>query len=94
MTTEERVTMREAAAMLGVSHAKMWQLVRDGILPAQQNPLDKRQRLIPIAAIKRLRDEGRSPRRFVSDGSDTEPVTIPSNRIKDWVRETWRRDRS
>jgi hypothetical protein len=71
----------------------MWQLVRDGILPAQQNPLDKRQRLIPVAAIKRLQQgEAHPPRRFVSDGSDTSLVAIPSDRIKDWVRETWHRN--
>lgn len=31
-------------------------------------------------------------RRFVSDGIASNPDAVPSSRIKDWVRETWRRD--
>lgn len=88
MTTTDRINMREAAAFLGVSHAKMWQLVRDGTLPAQVNPLDRRQKLIRVADLERLKGDNRI-RRFVSDGSDTARVDIPSDRIKDWVRATW-----
>jgi excisionase family DNA binding protein len=86
--TRDTVTMKEAAQLLGVSNAKLWRMVRDGVLLAYQNPLDRREKLIRRADIDHLRAEGRPPRRFVSDGVDTAPVDIPASRIKDWVRET------
>jgi excisionase family DNA binding protein len=43
---QERLTMREAAAYLGVSMYKVRKLIEDGILQAEENILDKRERLI------------------------------------------------
>ena len=61
-SVERSITMKEAASRLGVSRAKIWKLVQEGILPARQNPLDKRQRLIPESAIHRLQKESAHPR--------------------------------
>jgi predicted DNA-binding transcriptional regulator AlpA len=91
MPSEERVTMREAAAILGVSHAKMWQLVKEGVVSAEPNPLDRRQKLLRRADLETLKGEGRAHHRFASDGIAANPDAVPSSRIKDWVRQTWHR---
>jgi excisionase family DNA binding protein len=81
--------MAEAARMLGVSHTKLWRLVRDGTLSAQENPLDRRVKLIRREDVERLKGQGEPRRRFHSDGIDADPVDVPSTRIKDWVRDSW-----
>jgi predicted DNA-binding transcriptional regulator AlpA len=82
--------MREAAAMLGVSHAKMWQLVKDGVLLAETNPLDRREKLIRLADVEHLR--ARRPR-----GARPWPRTIgaadlgvQSDEVEDWLEAHWR----
>jgi excisionase family DNA binding protein len=85
--------MKEAARILGVSNAKMWRLVKGGELPAHPNPLDRREKLVRREDLERLRARSGAHPRFVSDGSDTDPVEIPASRIKDWVREAWQRDK-
>lgn len=86
------VPMGEAAHMLGVSHAKIWRLVRDGILAAHVNALDRREKLVRRADIDRLKRQGANERRFLSDSVDDAPVAVPSSRIKEWVRQTWQPD--
>jgi hypothetical protein len=98
---ERQVNLTTAAAMLGVSRTKLWTMVRGGEIQSSPDPIDRRQRLIPLGEIERLLRErgaslpsgtdvtGRS--RFVSDGSVSNPDAVPSDRIKEWVRETWRR---
>lgn len=54
------VTMTEAARRLQVSVAKIRALVREGVLPVRANPLDKREKLIPVAAVERLAQLGES----------------------------------
>lgn len=48
------VTMTEAARRLHVSVVKIRSLVREGTLPVQENPLDRREKLIPLAAVEQL----------------------------------------
>lgn len=60
---KEVLTVSEAAEYLGVSRTKMWQLIKEGSLPAAQNPLDKRERLIPSSALEQLRSRGSQPPR-------------------------------
>jgi hypothetical protein len=67
--------------------------VKEGVLSATQNPLDKRERLIPATALQELR-ERRGPRErpwprtigIVSDGS------VPSSEIEEYMREHWKPD--
>jgi excisionase family DNA binding protein len=92
-TKSELVTMSEAAQILGVSSTTMWRLVRDGVMPTHQDPLDRRSKLIDRADLERLMAQSRSSRQFQSDGIDMEPVDTPSDRIKDWVRQTWHTER-
>ena len=48
------VTMTEAARRLGISRVTLRRLVRDGRLPVAENPLDKRQKLIPEDALAEI----------------------------------------
>jgi hypothetical protein len=43
------MAVAEAQRLLGVSHAKMAQLIREGALRHFPNPLDKRQKLVSKA---------------------------------------------
>lgn len=92
-TKSTMVTMSEAAQLLGVSNTTIWRLVREGVLTAQRDPLDRRSKLIGRADLERLLAGSRVQRQFRSDGIDTDPVDRSSDRIKDWVRETWHRER-
>jgi predicted DNA-binding transcriptional regulator AlpA len=40
------ITVAEAQSVTGVSHAKMAQLIRDGVVRYFPNPLDRREKLI------------------------------------------------
>jgi excisionase family DNA binding protein len=51
----EYLTMTEAREYLGVSKPKMWRLVKQGVLPAYSDPLDKRKRLVRKDDIEKLR---------------------------------------
>lgn len=55
--------MTEAAQRLQVSVVKIRTLVREGVLPARENPLDKREKLIPIAAVDLLAHQGKATER-------------------------------
>lgn len=68
------VTMTEAARRLGVSLVKVRSLVREGILPVRANPLDKREKLVPLAAVEELALQGQpasTPQRRQSTSEET-----------------------
>jgi DNA-binding MarR family transcriptional regulator len=87
----DSITMKEAQERLGVSSHKMWRLVRDGILPARPNPLDRREKLIRLTDLERLMTDTREPRRFRSDGAGTNPAGPDAAKVKDWIRANWHR---
>jgi Helix-turn-helix domain len=58
----DEITMTEAAEQLGVSLVKLRSLVRDGVLPVRDNPLDKRQKLVPVSAVEELQSQGKAAR--------------------------------
>jgi excisionase family DNA binding protein len=91
---QETMTMHEAARYLGVSRNKLWLLVKEGRLTAVENPLDKRQRLLDFDAVRRLRDEARSPspsRKLPrSIGLYDGPVQVHSDEVKEYLRTHWR----
>ena len=81
------LTVTEAARRLGVSRHKVWALIKDGTLLARANPLDRRQKLIPVEAVENLLAEGNSVRLpypstigIVADGS------LPSSESEDYMR--------
>lgn len=52
----ELIPVAEAQKLLGVSHTKIWQLLKDGTLKAYKSPLNKRVKLVKRADIERLRN--------------------------------------
>ncbi len=50
------VSMREAQEILGVSNFTIWQMVKDGRLPAYQSETDRRKKLIRRADLDALRE--------------------------------------
>ena len=57
--TGAALSITEAAERLGVSRVKVRALVKEGTLPAMTNPLDRRERLIPLSAIEQLEAQAR-----------------------------------
>ena len=55
MSNDEYVTLGEATEVLGVSRFKVWQLVREGVLPTFVSPLDRRQKLVRREDLAQLR---------------------------------------
>lgn len=54
--SSEHVTVAEAQKLLGVSHTKIWQLMKDGTLKAYKSPLNKRVKLVKREDVERLRN--------------------------------------
>jgi excisionase family DNA binding protein len=51
----EFATIQEAARFLGVSRTKVWQLLKNNIIPFQKDPLDDRKKLVKKSDLKRLK---------------------------------------
>ena len=79
----DALTVAEAAAYLGVSRTKVWQLIREGTLPSTQNPLDKRQRLILRRDIERLAANGRRPSRQPPRVASTSSASVQSGEVNE-----------
>lgn len=52
----EILPLGEAAAYLGVSRRKIWQLVKRGELPSWSDPLDRRRKLVRVEDLNKLRE--------------------------------------
>lgn len=48
------VDVEAAAARLGVSRTKVWRLIKEGVLVARPDVLDRRRKLIAVADLDRL----------------------------------------
>jgi hypothetical protein len=88
----DEMTTSEAARWLGVSRSKISALLREGTLKAHQNPLDKREKLISVAALRKLRGHSQSPldgrptSRLRSLGAGSNP-DVHSDEIEDYLRD-------
>lgn len=49
------IAISEAQRVLGVSHAKMAQIIKDGLIEHFSNPLDKRVKLVSRAEVLALK---------------------------------------
>jgi hypothetical protein len=49
------IPVKDARAVIGVSHTKMTQLIRDGVVRTYPNVLDKREKLVSKAEVLALR---------------------------------------
>lgn len=56
------MTVGEARAYLGVSKRKMTQLIESGVLPSEENPLDRRTKSIKRSAVEQLKRSTPEPR--------------------------------
>jgi hypothetical protein len=52
---KDLIAVAEAQRLLGVSHAKIAQLIRDGVLKHFPNPLDKRVKLVSQTEVLSLK---------------------------------------
>ena len=89
MATADRVSMHEAAELLGVSHAKMWKLVKEGTLQAEINPLDRRQKLIRVGDLEGLIGTGASPEPPRPRTIGAFKIDIQSDEIDEWLEANW-----
>jgi hypothetical protein len=93
MTT--RMTIAQAATYLGVSRTKVWKLLNEGRLSASVNPLDHREKLIPLQQVERLKtstspsDSPSVRPRFASDGVANNPDAPSSDELEHYLREYW-----
>lgn len=53
---EELLTLRAAETLLEVSHQKMTNLVKDGVLKTFMSPLDRRKKLVRKSDVEALRN--------------------------------------
>lgn len=51
---KDLIPLQEAQTLLGVSHQKMTNLVKEGLLKIYRDPLDKRKKLVRRAELARL----------------------------------------
>ena len=49
------IPVKDARALIGVSHTKMTQLIRDGVVITYSNVLDRREKLVSKAEVLALR---------------------------------------
>ncbi len=56
---DDKLTIKEAAEYLGVSRVKVNNLIRQGMLTAESNVLDAREKLIPLPQLADLKTRGR-----------------------------------
>ncbi len=57
--TSPYITVKQAQDILGVSKAKMSQLIRDGLLEARVSAFDKRYKMILRADVEKLAQQPR-----------------------------------
>jgi hypothetical protein len=49
------IPVKDARTLIGVSHTKMTQLIREGVIRTYSNVLDRREKLVSKAAVLALR---------------------------------------
>lgn len=90
MTVVERVPTWDAAAMLGVSHATIWKMVRDGVLMAESDPIDPRETLVRIADLDALKVERSVFCRPWPRTIGAADLGVQSEEIEGWLEANWR----
>jgi hypothetical protein len=68
---KDKYTVMQAATYLGVKRQKIHQLIKDGALIPENNPMDKRQKLLDMTQLDRLKDYKEA---FGSDNHDYNEV--------------------
>jgi hypothetical protein len=69
-TESELISVAEAQRILGISKTRMAQVIREGLLVAEQNPLDRRGKLLRRDEVEALaRRAGRDRASRANDAS-------------------------
>ena len=68
MAQQTLITVGEARDMLGVSNHTVARLVKEGHLKTVDNPLDRRQKLVALAAVEALAQ--RRPRPMIAESQE------------------------
>ncbi len=89
MTAVQRVPMREAAAILGVTHATIWTLVGDGVLTAESNPLDTGDTLVRVADLEALKVQRSVTRRPWPRTIGAADLGVQSDEVEEWLEANW-----
>lgn len=89
MATAERVTMSQAAEMLGLSPGMIRQLVHHGVLVAEPNPLDQGDMLIRVADIERFKSQETQSERPWPRTIGAADLGIQSDELEDWLESAW-----
>ncbi len=76
--------------MLGVSHAKIWKLVRDGVLAAESTPLDTHEKLVRVADLEALKGERSVTRRPWPRTIGAADLGVQSDEAEGWLEANWR----
>lgn len=75
MTTRTKaLTVQQAADALGVPRRRISELIRRGHLKTEENPLDRRSKLISLNEIEKLAQLPRAPRRYKASARATSDV--------------------
>jgi excisionase family DNA binding protein len=81
----EAVTMTEAARRLGISRVTVRRLVREGKLPVTDNPLDRRQKLIPVDAVLQFAVPTPRPESI----GMIDDLGVTSDEVDSWLEANW-----
>jgi len=90
MTAEEHVPMREAAAILGVTHVTIGKMVRDGVLAAESHPLDMCEKLVRVADLEALKVQRSVTGRPWPRTIGAADLGVQSDEIGEWLEANWR----
>lgn len=91
------LTVQAAAEALRTNRRRIWQMIRDKELEAIDNPLDRREKLIPRAEVERLSDfahkvASSAPRRRPQPQTFDmlDDPDLQSEEIEDYLLARWR----
>jgi excisionase family DNA binding protein len=85
---DSTVSVTEAARRLGVSRKKVWRLISEGTLPTRPNPLDRRQKLIPVEALGPLTEQAH-PRPLPSWVGMVSDPEFNSSESEEYMKRHW-----
>lgn len=89
---QDALTMTQAAKRLGITRTTLRRLVKEGRLPIRENPLDKRERLIPAEAIEELQGtRSAPPRPRPRTLASVADLGIRSDEVEEYLEANWYR---
>ena len=90
MEVQDALTMTQAAERLGITRVTLRRLVREGRLPTLENPLDKREKLIPLQALEQLQSGGVRQWPWPKSIGMLSDPELRSDELEEWLEANWR----